>query len=78
MSCDRAPVIIILLFLLTGVAMYGQTTEITGRVIANGDVENIHVINRTSNYFTFRFRIVDIRVEFSGENLSDDNFIQNI
>lgn len=29
-----------------------QTAEITGRVLGNGDVENIHVINQTSNLFT--------------------------
>ena len=31
---------------------FAQTAEITGRVIANGDVENIHVINQTSKLFT--------------------------
>ncbi|MBT8271186.1 MAG: hypothetical protein HKO90_06495 [Flavobacteriaceae bacterium] len=39
-------------FLLINVEGFGQTATITGRVIAKGDVENIHVINRTSNYFT--------------------------
>lgn len=31
---------------------HSQTVEISGLVRANGDLENIHVINRTSNKFT--------------------------
>ena len=48
-----ASLLILLSFILFGTEdCFGQTAEITGRVIAKGDVENIHVINRTSNYFT--------------------------
>ncbi|MBT8257349.1 MAG: carboxypeptidase-like regulatory domain-containing protein [Bacteroidia bacterium] len=45
-------IIIIGLLIIMSVPGYGQIAEITGRVVANGDVENIHVINRTANRFT--------------------------
>lgn len=45
-----------LLFLFASLLMYvsvqSQTIEIKGIVLAGGDVENIHVINKSSNKFT--------------------------
>ena len=49
---DLRRIFFLLVFLLITTLSFSQTAEITGRVIANGDVENIHVINRTSNLFT--------------------------
>ncbi|WP_299228627.1 carboxypeptidase-like regulatory domain-containing protein [uncultured Psychroserpens sp.] len=42
--------LIVCLFKLS--ILVGQTTDISGKVIANSDVDRIHIINKTSNKFT--------------------------
>lgn len=44
--------LIIFLYIISSTVIWSQTIEITGSVIANGDVENIHIINSSSNKFT--------------------------
>jgi hypothetical protein len=42
----------LVVFCLIFSSIYSQTTEIEGVVVGSADVENIHVINKTSNKFT--------------------------
>jgi len=48
----RSRFIFQLLFCFGFTAVWSQTAQLTGLITGNGDVENIHVINRTSNLFT--------------------------
>lgn len=48
----RAYTLIFLLYIISVPASWSQTVEITGNVVANGDVENIHIINASSRKFT--------------------------
>ncbi|MBT8289139.1 MAG: hypothetical protein HKN00_00270 [Flavobacteriaceae bacterium] len=52
MISGRLLLLISVIGFLISPVVFGQTVEITGQIIAKGDVENIHVINRTSNHFT--------------------------
>lgn len=45
-------VVFILLSCFSFQAIFSQTIEITGKVTASSDVENIHVINKTAQVFT--------------------------
>ncbi len=41
-----------LFFIITGFSGWSQTVQLQGELIGEGDLENIHIINTTSNRFT--------------------------
>ena len=43
--------------------LQAQMTEISGKVIANSDVENVHVINNTSKIFATTTTKGDFKIE---------------
>lgn len=42
----------VILFLIYGFQSFAQEVDITGKVLADGEVEGIHIINKTANKFT--------------------------
>lgn len=50
-------------FLVFTSLIYAQTTEITGTVVGVGEVENIHVINKTANKFTVTNKLGGFKIE---------------
>lgn len=49
-------------------SLFSQTVEIFGRVKSDGNIENIHVINKTANFFTITGRNGEFKIEV---NLND-------
>ncbi len=67
--------LLILLILFTIPKSFSQTNEIYGKIIANGDVENLHVMNATLKQNT----ISDIKGEFKLKcNINDTIIITSI
>lgn len=66
---------LLVLILLTIQRSFSQTTEVYGKIIANGDVENLHVMNTTLKQNT----ISDIKGEFKINcNVNDTIIITSI